>query len=245
MFVSKTCKNGFSPTLQKAAVSVLTWIDLFVYLQWPGVLCGYNTTRPTNMRLPFCVCYPHIWAKVFSLPFQKDDGAIAAFLALQKSAIFSQGDRHCFLYQWFCEHFRYTGIASNFRESSQACSGLVQRYLEHLLGTVRPHVSGSSKFRYRLARRFSPSTFGFLAICLGEKTWIQAVEWHDIVTTRPNANGFRPRRRVKNTVRFRPFPEQRCMAEGQDSKGHQDLLQYRLNRLESSFSSRAICNNAP
>ena len=245
MFVSKTCLNGFSPTLQKAAVSVLTWIDLFVYLQWPGVLCGYNTTRPTNMRLPFCVCYPHIWAKVFSLPFQKDDGAIAAFLALQKSAIFSQGDRHCFLYQWFCEHFRYTGIASNFRGSSQACSGLVQRYLEHLLGTVRPHVSGSSKFRYRLARRFSPSTFGFLAICLGEKAWIQAVEWHDIVTTRPNANGFRPRRRVKNTVRFRPFPEQRCMAEGQDSKGHQDLLQYRLNRLEASFSSRAICNNAP
>lgn len=53
-------------TLQKAAVSVLMWTDLFACLECPGVLCGSNATHPTNMQLLFYVCYPPIWPK-FSL----------------------------------------------------------------------------------------------------------------------------------------------------------------------------------
>ena len=141
---------------------------------------------------------------------QPSSTAIAQYLDMQKMALWHDSPTdHMALYQWFSEHFRYTGIASLFRCEGQKHGGPAMRLIEHLHNTIRTHARDSQKLRYKMARRHAPDMCCFVITRFGPPVMIRALEWYDIHTHAPCANGLRttPSRRKK--VRQRPSRESR------------------------------------
>lgn len=79
---------------------------------------------------------------------QPNSATIAQFLDMQKMALWHDGPTdNMALYQWFSEHFRYTGIASFLRCEGKKHGGPAMRLIEHMYNTIRTHARDSQKLR--------------------------------------------------------------------------------------------------
>lgn len=166
----------------------------------------------------------------------------AHFLSLQRQAIFPTGSTDFCMYQWFCEHFRYTGIAQIQRPSAPNTAGPAKRLHEHLLLTVRRNYSESAKLRYRLARRHPLDLCCFLVTMVNSEPRVRACEWFDIKTHCPNANGVPPKngRNRSRVPRQRPCPHLREKKAVVTSVFEQDCTSLRLEKLTASFHRRML-----
>ena len=164
------------------------------------------------------------------------------FLSLQRQAIFPTGSTDFCMYQWFCEHFRYTGIAQIQRPSAPNTAGPAKRLHEHLLLTVRRNYSESAKLRYRLARRHPLDLCCFLVTMVNSEPRVRACEWFDIKTHCPNANGVPPKkgRNRSRVPRQRPCPHLREKKAVVTSVFEQDCTSLRLEKLTASFHRRML-----
>ena len=131
--------------------------------------------------------FPAEFIQVFTHPNCR---MVEGFLELQRKALSSKSADVC-MYQWFSEHFRYTGIAHLSRRNMSQEGGPAMRLLEHLLNTIRTSSPEAKKLRYRMARRHPPETCCFVLVRCGSEQRIRTLEWYDIKNLSPSANGRR------------------------------------------------------
>ena len=177
--------------------------------------------QQVTKTLPGDLCH------VFARP---DSRIISAFLDLQEKALWAKSD-DMGMYQWFSSHFRYTGIAKLSRRSCNQEGGPAMRLMEHLYNTVRPNAKEGKKLRYRMARRQPTESCCFILSRCGSETRIRALEWYDIKTHCPSANGICKAKKVRSRKpRQRPCKKER----------NQPDLTKAFNSLEAWYRVRKI-----